>query len=34
MCELATDPKTFETWKGKFPAITNAAGVHVNHPTG
>jgi hypothetical protein len=26
MCELVTDPKTWETWKGKFPVIVNAAG--------
>lgn len=23
MCELATDPKTWETWRGKLPVITN-----------
>ncbi len=25
MCELATDPSTWETWRGLMPVITNAA---------
>lgn len=34
MCELAIDAKTFETWKGKLPVITNASHVNVNRPKG
>ena len=27
MCELAMDAKTFETWKGKLPVMTDATSV-------
>ncbi len=26
MCELATDPKTWDDWKGKLPVVVNGGG--------
>ncbi len=34
MCELATNAKTFETWKGKLPVITNASDGKVSRAKG
>jgi len=28
MCELVTDPKTWDAWEGKLPVIVNAAAAN------
>jgi hypothetical protein len=32
MCELVTDPKAWEAWRGKLPVIVNAAAPSVTAP--